>query len=104
MVPIKNKEQLIAVLIANSNEINSYGVKQLGVFGSFVRNEAGEDSDVDFFIEFYPEKKTFDNFIELSFFLERLLSRKIEIVTPKSVSKYIAPYILNEVEYVPLAA
>ena len=41
-----------------------------------------------------------DNFIQLSFFLEDLLKRRVELVTPESISPYIRPYIMNEVEYV----
>ncbi|WP_211321579.1 nucleotidyltransferase family protein [Pedobacter cryoconitis] len=60
------------------------------------------DSDVDLLFEFAPEQKTYDNFMNLSFFLEDLLGRKVEVVTPQSLSKYIAPHILNQTEYVPL--
>lgn len=42
--------------------------------------------------------------MELAFYLQNLLGRKVEIVTPQSLSKYIGPYILKEVEYVTLAA
>lgn len=60
------------------------------------------ESDVDFLIEFLPEKKNYDNFINLSFYLEELLGRKVEIVTPQSLSKYIGPHILRNAEYVAL--
>jgi hypothetical protein len=102
--PVKTKVELIEKLLSAQEAIRGYGVKHLGIFGSFVRNEATETSDIDFFIEFYPEKKNFDNFMELAFLLQNLLGRKVEIVTPQSLSKYIGPYILKEVEYVPLAA
>lgn len=102
--PVNTKRELIQKIIDGRLQISSYGVKSLGIFGSFVRNEAKENSDIDFLIEFYPEQKNFDNFMELAFFLQNLLGRKVEIVTPQSLSKYIGPYILKEVEYVPLAA
>lgn len=102
--PVNTKRELIQKIIEGRLQIRSYGVKSLGVFGSFVRNEAKENSDIDFLIEFYPEQKNFDNFMELAFYLQNLLGRKIEIVTPQSLSKYIGPYILKEVEYVSLAA
>lgn len=99
----KKKQELIQLIIANSNIIRKYGVKQLGIFGSFVRDEAMDYSDVDFFIEFYPEQKNFDNFMDLGFFLQEITGRKIELITPQSLSKYIAPHILKEVEYVNFA-
>jgi predicted nucleotidyltransferase len=102
--PVSNKQELLKTIHAHERQIHSYGVKQLGIFGSFVRDEVKQGSDVDFLIDFYPEKKNFDNFIELAFYLQNLLGRKVEIVTPQSLSKYIGPHILKEVEYVPFAA
>lgn len=49
-----------------------------------------------------PGKKTFDNFIDLSETLEELLHRRVELVTRESLSPYIGPRILDEIEYVPL--
>ena len=97
---VLNKTGLLEGLKLHSKEIKSYGVKSIGLFGSFVRNTATEKSDIDLLVEFEPRQKTFDNFMELSFFLEQLFGRKIEIVTPQSLNKYIGPHILNEVENV----
>ena len=80
------------------------GVKRLGLFGSFVRGEQKNASDIDFIVEFETDKKTFDNFMTLSFFLEVLFQRRVELVTAESLSPYIGPYILKEAEYVSLAA
>ena len=102
--PVKTKQELIKKIQNAQEQIRNYGVKRLGIFGSFVRNQPEENSDIDLLIEFYPEQKNFDNFMDLAFFLQNLLGRKIEIVTPQSLSKYIGPYILKEVEYVPFAA
>ncbi len=101
---VNTKAELLEKILSAQDKIQSYGVKQLGIFGSFVRNQANTASDIDFLIEFYPEKKNYDNFMELAFYLQNLLGRKVEIVTPQSLSKYIGPYILKEVEYVPFAA
>jgi len=101
---IHTKQELIQQILLNQLQIRNFGVKKLGIFGSFVRNEVQENSDIDFLIEFYPEQKSFDNFMDLSFYLQNLFKRKVEIVTPQSLSKYIGPYILKEVEYVPFAA
>lgn len=102
--PVKTKKELIERIILNQEKIRSYGVLRLGIFGSFVRDEAKETSDVDFFIHFDPPYKTLKNFIGLAETLEYLTGRKIELVTPQSLSKYIGPYILKEVEYVSIAA
>jgi hypothetical protein len=51
-------------------------------------------------VEFEPGRKTFDAFMQLAFFLEALFGRRVELVTPESLSPYIGPHILREMEYV----
>jgi len=104
MNKVSSKQELFQIIQAHQNEILSFGVKKVGVFGSFARNEVTEQSDVDFFIEFEIEKKTLKNFIGLKSFLETMLHRKVEIVTPESLNKFIGKYILKEVDYVAFAA
>ena len=86
----------------NKAKLEQYGVKQIGLFGSFVRDEGTDESDIDFLVDFEKGKKTFDNFMDLAFFLEELFQRKVEIVTHQSLSPYIGPRILKTVENVPL--
>jgi predicted nucleotidyltransferase len=100
---IFNRTDLLQRLSEHSPEIKTFGVSQLGLFGSFARDtKVTSESDVDFLVDFESGKKTYDNFIELSFFLEDLLGRKVDLVTPQSLSKYIGPHILKEVQHVPL--
>ena len=99
---IINKTALSEGLKVHLGEIKAFGVKSLGLFGSFVRNTANEKSDIDLLVDFEPQHKTYDNFMGLSFFLENLFGRKIELVTPQSLNKYIGPHILKEVENVGL--
>jgi|WetSurMetagenome_2_1015567.scaffolds.fasta_scaffold938224_1 uncharacterized protein len=80
-----------------------FGVKNIGLLGSFVRGNQTSSSDIDILVEFIPEKHTFDNFMELSFLLEELLGRKVDLVTPEALSPHIGPHILREVERVPIA-
>lgn len=97
---IQTKQELLNVLNANRDKILSFGVQRLGLFGSFVRDEANEKSDVDFLVDFSKEKKTLENIVDLSELMEKITGRKSEVVTPQGLSKYIGPYILKEVEYV----
>jgi predicted nucleotidyltransferase len=96
------REKIITFLKDHAAEIRGYGVKSLGLFGSVARDEATAKSDVDLLVDFIPEKKSFDNFMDLSFFLEGLFGRKVELVTRQSLSKHIGPHILNEVVNVSL--
>ena len=57
------------------------------MFGSFVRGEAHHDSDVDVYVEFDDAKRCCDNFFALHERLEKLLGRRVDLVTDKSVSK-----------------
>ena len=98
--PISEKKGLVRLLHENELTIRSFGVRRLGLFGSFQRDEARADSDVDLFVEFKPGAATFDHFMDLSFFCEDLFGRRVEIVTPNSLSPYLGPRILKEVEYV----
>lgn len=77
---------------------------RLGLFGSYVRGEQRLESDIDILVEFEPGKKNYDNFIELNFLLEDIIQKPIELVTPESLSEYLRPHILKEVEYVERAA
>jgi len=97
---MKTKPAVIEILRANEASIRSYGVRRLGIFGSVAREEHHSGSDVDLLVEFQKGTKTFDNFIHLVFFLEELLGQKVELVTTDSLSPYIGPRILEEVEYV----
>ena len=99
---LQTKEDIISAIQVNRDKIKAFGVKKLGLFGSFVREQQRPGSDIDLLVEFYPEHKTFDNFIHLSFFLEELLQQPVELVTTESLSPYLSPYIIEEVEDVPL--
>ena len=101
---IKTKQSILGALHQNQAHLKALGVKRIGLFGSFVRGEQRPESDIDLLVEFEPNKKSFDVFMELSFFLEDLLQHRIELVTSESLSPYIGPHILKEVEYAALAA
>ena len=97
---IQTKENVLGLIAAHRSEIRAFGVRRLGLFGSFIRGQQNAGSDVDFLVEVYPGQKTFDNFMHLCFLLEDLLKRDVELVTPESLSPYIGLHILREVEYV----
>jgi hypothetical protein len=101
---VRTKKETIDTVRNNQSRIRALGVSRLGLFGSFVHNQQSPESDIDLIVEFQPGRKSFDNFIQLSFLLEDLLGRRVELVTPESLSPYIGPHILREVEYVSVAA
>lgn len=98
---IERKSDLFALLAKRQTQLRQFGVKRWGVFGSFAHDQARSGSDVDILVEFEEGKKSFDNFMQLAFFLEQQLGRRVELVTPESLSPHIGPHILREVEYAP---
>ena len=103
-MPVQAKEQILALLQERQAELRRLGVKRCGLFGSFVREAAHEQSDVDILVEFEPDQKTFDNYMQLAFFLEDLFGRRVDLVTTESLSPYIGPHILHEVQYATVSA
>ncbi|MDZ4845148.1 MAG: nucleotidyltransferase family protein [Chitinophagales bacterium] len=96
-----NKQYIVNQIIQRKPDIKKFGVSKIGLFGSYVRGEQREDSDIDILIEFEKEKTTFDNFMGICFYLNDLFAgKKVEVVTTGGLSKYSGPYILKEVEYV----
>ena len=72
--------------------------------GAAARAVLKQDPDVDLLVEFQPGCKSFDSFMGLAYFLEALLDRRVELITPESLSPNIGPHILAHVEYVSIAA
>jgi len=100
MKTVQTRKDVSSVLSSHRQEIESLGVKRIGLFGSFVKGKQNKESDVDLLVEFMRGKKNFKNFIHLAYLLEDLLHRKVELITPESLSPYLKPHILKEIEYV----
>ena len=74
---------------------NDYAVEKIGIFGSFAKGNQTESSDIDILVEF--KDPTYDNFIDLAFYLEKLYGKKIDLITVKGLSPYILPFVEKEV-------
>jgi len=90
------KEKIKEIIREHKEILKKYKVKSVALFGSYVRNEQKEDSDIDLLVEF--EEDTYHNFINLIFSLEELLRKEITVVTKEDLSPYIQPYVLKEIE------
>lgn len=101
---VNSKDEVVQRIQAAQQRLVALGVSSIGLFGSFVTGQHTPASDVDILVEFAPEQHSFDNFMELSFFLEDLLGRNVELVTHEALSPHIGPHILREVERVSIAA
>ncbi len=76
-----------------------YGVKRIGVFGSFVNGRPRKDSDIDILVEF-SKPVSFFEFIEAQDFLSKALKRKVDLVTKNALKSAIKKDVLKEVVYV----
>ncbi|MBC8412660.1 MAG: nucleotidyltransferase family protein [Nitrospira sp.] len=77
----------------------NFHVCKIGVFGSYARGENSPASDIDVLVEFEPGHKTFDNFMDLQFYLEELFGKKIDLVTNSALKPQLKDDILNDVIY-----
>lgn len=66
------------------------------VFGSYVRNEARIDSDLDLLVELDYSKSIGLQFVQMKFDLEQLLGKKVDLVSSNALSKYIKPIVDSE--------
>ena len=95
---ILSKESIKQSLVDNRKTLRKYGVKRIGLFGSYVRGAATAESDIDFIVEL--ERLTFRDYMGLALFLEDLFERNVDLVTATSIKPRLKPYIEKEIEYV----
>jgi predicted nucleotidyltransferase len=94
---MKSLKEVITILSAHKEELKRrYKIKEIGIFGSFVRNEQRETSDVDILVEF-EEVPDLLKFIEIERYLEMLLGLKVELVRKEVIRDELKPQILKEV-------
>ena len=96
-----SKNTILSTINKHKNRLAAFGINKIGLFGSYVRNEQHPRSDIDILVDFEPNKETFDNFMALGDYLEKLFTgEKIEVVTRNGLSPHLGRYILEEVQYV----
>ncbi len=91
-------DEILRTIEENRDEIKQFGVKKLGIFGSAVRGDQTDDSDIDFLVQL--EKETFRAYMGLAIFLEDLFNRKIDLVIEHTIKERYRDNILQEVKYV----
>jgi predicted nucleotidyltransferase len=95
----KSVHELLAAIKAHKQILKErYKVKEIGVFGSFVRSEQTTESDVDILVDFFEVPDLLD-FINLERYLQRVLRKKVDLVRKPVVRKELRERILNEVVY-----
>ena len=75
---------------------SKYGIRKLAIFGSSLKGK-GKTTDIDILVEF--RKPSFRSYIYLARELEKILKKRVDLVTLNSLSPHIRPYVLKEAEY-----
>jgi hypothetical protein len=93
------RDEILALLRSLQDDLTSrYKVRRIGVFGSFARKEARDDSDVDILVDFKEGADLFD-LIELSQYLEEKIGRHVDLATSRTLRPEIRDGIFRDVVY-----
>lgn len=96
------QKEILGKFEVYKQEIRAFGVKRIGLFGSFVKGSFHPKSDLDVLVEFEQGQKTFDHFMDLKFFLQRRFRKKIDLVIKDSLKPAVRHKVLREVLYATL--
>lgn len=99
IIEVMTRKAVISRIRRNRAQLEKLGVKSLSIFGSFARGEERLDSDVDILVEFNG-RATFDRYMNTKFYLEELLGRNVDLVTPKAIKPRMKPYIMQDLLHV----
>ncbi|MCL4558949.1 MAG: nucleotidyltransferase family protein [Deltaproteobacteria bacterium] len=97
---MKTKDEILRTIKSEFPKLNEkYGVKKIGLFGSYSRGEQTKHSDVDLLVEF-ERPIGFFKFIELEDYLTEKLKVKVELVTDDALKPLVKPHVMEDVIYV----
>lgn len=96
---MKRIEEIKKIINQHRQELEeSFKVKSIAIFGSYVREEQSPQSDIDILVEF-KEPVGFE-FFRLARFLEELLDAEVDLVTPDAIKPNRRKYIMEKLQYV----
>ncbi len=88
------RDEVLATIGLHVQELQRLGAKSLALFGSVARDEGADSSDIDLLVELQP--KTFDAYMDVKLFLEKVLGRKVDLVLADAVKPRLRSAILGE--------
>jgi uncharacterized protein len=89
------RDKILALLKNHKRQLKKFGVRSISLFGSMARNQARKRSDIDLLVDFERPIGLFE-FARLKIYLEELLGRKVDLVTPEALRKELRENILQE--------
>ncbi len=91
------KEKITEIIRDKYSFLSSeYGIKRIGLFGSYAKDEQIEDSDIDIIAEF--EKPIGLKFVEFTEYLENILEKKIDVLTPEGLKSITVNRVAEDIE------
>jgi hypothetical protein len=94
---MKDLQDIIKILLRNKAALEErFKIKELGIFGSYIKEEQSEESDLDILVDF-QEVPTLFSFVELQNTLSDLLTIEVDLVMKSALKKHIGERILREV-------
>lgn len=97
VVNMKTLEEIKKVLREHKEEFKErFKVKEIGIFGSIIRGERRETSDIDILVDFEDDADLF-HLVGLALFLEKKLNQKVDLVPKRALREEIKDSVLNEV-------
>ena len=98
---ISSMEEIVAYLRNNKSFLyEKFGVTRMGIFGSFTREEQTSSSDIDMIVEMEGSRKNIHSFLQMKRFLEKELSRKIDMGFEHSLKPIVKEKIKGQAIYV----
>lgn len=94
-----DRDTALETLKDNLDMINRFGVEAIGLFGSVARSEHSGESDVDVLVRFKKGEKSFDNYMDLKFFLESVFRLDVDLVIEESLKPRLKNAIIMDAVY-----
>jgi len=96
---MKEIEEILDILRKHKRELEErFSVKKIGIYGSFVRGEQTPGSDIDIYLKFNLKTLTYERYLGLIEYLEKMLSRKVDLITRDGVDTITISYIKDEIK------
>lgn len=89
-----DRQAILGRLATNADKLHALGARSVSLFGSFARDEAGSESDVDLLVDL--DQHTFDRYMDLKIWLEDLLGRCVDLVLIDGLKPRVREKILSE--------
>ena len=89
------RDQILALLKSHKRQLKKFGIASLSIFGSAARDQGRENSDVDILVDFEKPVGLFE-YARLKLYLEDILGREVDLVTPEALRKELREEILRE--------